>query len=150
MERLGCRLLAAPQSIGLPPRILRRMSSVSLALAEQGLAAWRKGDFKTLERLLDLAVEWHWFEPGEWDCHGREDVMRTLRERHAEGFAAGALEFRDVGGDTVIVVSHPSQIGGPEWPAETATVMRFRNEKVISMQDHRTEREALAAVAAAT
>ena len=67
---------------------------------------------------------------------------------HAEGFAAGALEFRDVGGDTVIVVSHPSQIGGPEWPAETATVMRFRNEKVVSMQDYRTEREALAAVAA--
>jgi len=48
----------------------------------------------------------------------------------------------------VIVVSHPSQIGGPEWPAETATVMRFRNEKVVSMQDYRTEREALAAVAA--
>ena len=119
------------------------MSSVSLALAEQGLAAWRKGDFKTLERLLDLAVEWHWFEPGEWDCHGREDVMRTLRERHAEGFAAGALEFRDVGGDTVIVVSHPSQIGGPEWPDETATLMRFRQARIVSMQDYRTEAEAL-------
>ena len=125
------------------------MSSVSLALAEQGLAAWRKGDFKTLERLLDLAVEWHWFEPGEWDCHGREDVMRTLRERHAEGFAAGALEFRDVGGDTVIVVSHPSQIGGPEWPDETATLMRFRQARVVSMQDYRTEAEALDAVPSA-
>ena len=124
------------------------MSSESLTLAEQGLAAWRKGDFETLERLLDPAVEWHWFEPGEWDCHGREDVLRTLRERHAQGFAAGALEFGDVGGDTVIVVSHPSEIGGPEWPAETATVMRFRDGRVVSMQDYRTQPEALAAVAA--
>jgi len=60
------------------------VGSESLTLAEQGLAAWRKGDFETLERLLDPAVEWHWFEPGEWDCHGREDVLRTLRERHAQ------------------------------------------------------------------
>ncbi len=124
------------------------MSSHSLALAEQGLAAWRNGDFETLERLLDPAVEWHWFEPGEWDCHSREDVLSTLRERHARGFAAGELDFRDVGGDTVIVVSHPSEIGGPEWPAETATVMRFRDGKVVSMQDYRTELEAFAAVAA--
>jgi ketosteroid isomerase-like protein len=123
------------------------VSSESLTLAEQGLAAWRKGDFGTLERLLDPAVEWHWSEPGEWDCHNREDVLRTLRERHAQGFAAGALEFRDVGGDMVIVVSHPGEIGGPEWPAETATVMRFRDGKVVSMQDYRTEPEALAAVA---
>jgi ketosteroid isomerase-like protein len=124
------------------------VSSESLALAEQGLAAWRKGDFGTLERLLDPVVEWHWIEPGEWDCHNREDVLRTLRERHAQGFAAGALEFRDVGGDTVIVVSHPSEIGGSEWPAEIATVMCFRDGKVVSMQDYRTEPEALAAVAA--
>jgi len=124
------------------------VSSESLILAEQGLAAWRKGDFETLERLLDPAVESHWIEPGEWDCHNREDVLRTLRERHAQGFATGALEFRDVGGDIVIVVSHPSEIGGSEWPAETTTVMRFRDGKVVSMWDYRTEPEALAAFAA--
>jgi hypothetical protein len=31
-------------------------------------------------------------------------------------------------------------------PAEIATVMHFRNERVVSMQDYRTEAEALAAV----
>jgi hypothetical protein len=46
----------------------------------------------------------------------------------------------------VIVVSHPSEIGGPDWPSETATVMQFRNERVVSMQDYRTEAEAVAAV----
>ena len=117
-----------------------------MALAERGLAAWRDGDFDTLERLLDPDIEWHWFEPGEWDCHGREDVLRTLRERHAQGFAAGVLEFRDSGENTVIVVSHPSEIGGPEWPAETATVMRFRDSKVVSMQDYPSEQDAFAAL----
>jgi ketosteroid isomerase-like protein len=123
------------------------VSSESLKVAQEGLAAWRDGDFDTIERLLDPAVRWHWFEPGEWDCESREDVLRTLRERHAQGFAAGALEFRAIDRDTVIVVSHPSEIGGPEWPAETATVMRFRDGRVVSMQDYRTESEALTAVA---
>jgi hypothetical protein len=43
----------------------------------------------------------------------------------------------------VIVVAHPSEIGGPDWPSETATVMQFRNERVVSMQDYRTEAEAI-------
>lgn len=88
-------------------------------IARQGLEAWRRGDFKAIEGILDPAVEWHWFEPGEWDCHGRDDVMRTLRERYEQGFAKGDLEFRDGGEGAVIVVSHPSKIGGSEWPEET-------------------------------
>src|SRR5690348_6380140 len=98
-----------------------------MVLAKEGLEAWRRGEFETVERILDPAVEWRWFEPGEWDCHGREAVMQTLRERHAQGFARGALTFHDGGQGTVIVVSHPSEIGGPEWPEETATLMRFRD-----------------------
>jgi ketosteroid isomerase-like protein len=121
------------------------MSKDSMAIATEGLEAWRRGDFETLERLLDPAVEWRWFEPGEWDCHNREDVMRTLRERYEQGFAQGKLEFRDGGEDAIIVVSHPSEIGGPDWPAETATIMRFRDDKVVSMEDYRTEADALKA-----
>jgi ketosteroid isomerase-like protein len=138
-ERVSCAQSSSP--------ILNCMSTDAKAVAEAGLLAWRDGDFETLARLLDPAVEWHWFEPGGWDCHGRDDVLRTLRDRHAQGFAAGALKFRDAGENTVIVVSHPREIGGPEWPAETATVMRFRDGRVISMQDYRTEHDALAAVA---
>jgi hypothetical protein len=99
--------------------------------------------------MLDPNVEWRWFEPGEWDCHSREDVMRTLRERYEQGFAKGDLQFEDGGEDAVVVVSHPSEIGGPDWPEETATVMRFRDESVVSMQDYRTEAEALEAVSQA-
>jgi ketosteroid isomerase-like protein len=124
------------------------VSSKLMAVATEGLEAWRKGDFETLERILDPDVEWRWFEPGEWDCGNRGDVMRTLRERYEQGFANGKLEFRDGGKNAIIVVSHPSEIGGPEWPDETATVMRFRQGRVVSMQDYRTEAEALAAVPA--
>ncbi|MBA3736470.1 MAG: hypothetical protein H0W90_14965 [Actinobacteria bacterium] len=107
---------------------------------------WRRGAFETLEQLLDPSVEWRWFEPGEWDCHGRDEVLPTLRERYGQSFAEGALEFRDGGENMVIVVSHPSQIGGLDWPAETATVMQFREGRVVSMQDYPSERDALVAV----
>ncbi len=74
---------------------------------------------------------------------------RPSARRERSRSAKGELEFRDGGGDAVVVVSHPREIGGPEWPAETATVMRFRDERVISLQDYRTEAEALDAVAQA-
>jgi len=46
----------------------------------------------------------------------------------------------------VIVIAHPSEIGGPDWPDETVTVMNFRDDRIVSMQDYRTEAEALAGV----
>ena len=122
------------------------MSTDAVATATEGLAAWRRGDFETLATILDPKVQWKSFEPGDWDCHGRDDVMRTLRERYDQGFARGELDLSDAGADTVIAVSHPSVIGGPEWPDETATVMLFRGGTVVSMQDYRTKAEALAAV----
>jgi ketosteroid isomerase-like protein len=124
---------------------LNSVNSTPAEVAREGMEAWRRGDFETIERILDPNVEWLWFEPGDWDCHNRDDVMRVLRQRFEQGFAKGDLTFRSAGEDAVIVVAHPSEIGGPEWPDETATVMTFRDERVISMQDYRTESEALAA-----
>ena len=122
------------------------MSEQIMALAREGFGAWQRGDFATLEAMLDPDVQWHWFEPGEWDCQSRGDVMRTLRERYEQGFAAGELQFLDGGEDTVIVVAHPAAVGGEGWPEEAATVITFRQGKVTTMQDHRTREEALAAV----
>ena len=121
--------------------------SASFTIAQQGFDAWRRGDFEALEQVFAPEVEWCWFEPGEWDCHSRDDVLRVLRERHAAGFAQGRLNLHDAGPDVVVVTSHPSEIGGPEWPRETSTVIRFRDGKVVSMQDYRTEAEAFVAAA---
>jgi ketosteroid isomerase-like protein len=117
----------------------------TVALAQQGFDAWRRGDFDALEQMFAPDVEWRWFEAGDWDCHSRNDVMRALRQRHAAGFAEGRLTFHDAGPDVVVVTAHPSEIGGQEWPDETSTVIRFRNGKVVSMEDYRAEAEALAA-----
>ena len=119
--------------------------SPSLAVAERGFDAWRRGDFDALEAIFAPEVEWRWFEPGDWDCHNRDDVMGTLRQRQAAGFAEGRLNFHDAGSDVVVVTAHPSEIGGPEWPDETSTVIRFHEGKVVSMVDYRAEAEALAA-----
>ena len=121
------------------------MSEDAMARARAGFSAWQRGDFDTIDAMLDPDVEWRWFEPGEWDCHDRADVMRTLKERYEQGFARGDLEFTDGGDDSVIVVAHPAAIGGPEWPEETATVITFRGGVVTAMQDYRTEEEAVAA-----
>src|SRR5438876_12335283 len=108
------------------------MSSSSLTVAQQGFDAWRRGDFDALGAIFAPDVEWRWFEPGGWDCHSRDDVMRTLRQRHAAGFAEGRLKFHDAGSD-VVVTAHPSEIGGHEWPDETSTVIRFHEGKVAAI-----------------
>ena len=120
-------------------------SSACFELAQKGFDAWRRGDFAALEHVFAPEVEWRWFESGAWDCHSRAEVMQTLRERYEAGFARGRLDLHDVGPDVVVATTHPSEIGGPEWPDETSTVIRFRDGKVVSTQDYRTEAEALAA-----
>ena len=122
------------------------VSTDAVAIATEGLAAWRRGDFETLATILDPNVQWTAFEPGEADCHGRDDVMRVLRERYEQGFVHGDVDLAAAGADTVIAVSHPSAIGGPEWPDEITTVMSFRGGALVSMRDYLTKAEALAAV----
>jgi ketosteroid isomerase-like protein len=116
------------------------------ALLIDGLDAWRHGDFRKLQALLDPAATWHGFEPGEWDCRNRDDVVRTLRERLEQGFGRARMEVVDAGRGKVIAVSWPREIGGDEWPEETATVISFRDGRIVSMRDYRSREEALAAV----
>ena len=121
------------------------MASDAVARVQRGIQAWQSGDFETIEALLDPAAEWHAVEPGDWDCHGRDEVMATLRERHEQGFAAGELEIVEAGPNAVVLVSHPSAIGGPEWPDETATLITLGGDRVVRMRDFATQAEALAA-----
>jgi ketosteroid isomerase-like protein len=121
------------------------VSERELALAQEGLAAWRRGDLSYVESMLDPGATWRWWEPGEWDCANRDDIIRTLRERHEQGFGRGEMEFVDGGPGIVIVVSRPRMIGGEDWPEETATVISFRGEKIVAMQDYPTRADAVAA-----
>jgi ketosteroid isomerase-like protein len=122
------------------------MSDETMRLAREGFSAWQRGDFETMEAMLNPAVRWRSHEPGEWDCHSRTDVINVIKERYEQGFARGELEFVDGGPDKVIVVAHPPVIGGEEWPAEVATVITFRDGDVTDMWDYRTKEEALAVI----
>ena len=119
------------------------MSSDTLELARRGFGAWQQGDFETIQAMLDPAVQWRWFEPGDWDCHSRDDVMRTLRERHAQGFGRSELEFVEAGGDAVIVVAHPRAVAGDDWPEEAAMIISFRDGKVVGQQSLPVSRDGL-------
>ena len=83
-------------------------------------------------------VIWRAVEPGEWDCESRDDILQTLRERYEEGFTMGPIKLVEGGPGTVILLSRPAEVGGPEWPEETAIAITFRGGKVVAMQDHRT------------
>ncbi len=114
-------------------------------IGDERFGTWQQSDFATIEALLDPAVQWRSFELGEWDCRSRQDVIDVVKEWYEQGFARGELEFFDGGEDSVIVVAHPAAIGGEGWPPETATIITFRDSKVVDMQDYRTKDEALAA-----
>jgi len=111
-------------------------------VARRGFEAWRRGDLATIEAMLAPDVQWGWFEAGPWDCRSREDVMARLRERFSEGFAGEIVRIERLSDDAVVVVAHPSEIGGSDWPDEVATIIEFRDGQVVRMQDYRSWEDA--------
>ena len=53
------------------------MDAELMEKARAGLQAWQDGDLAALKELLDPDVELFWWEPGDWDCRGRDDVAPT-------------------------------------------------------------------------
>jgi ketosteroid isomerase-like protein len=121
------------------------MDAELMGKARAGLQAWQDGDLSALERLLDPDVELFWWEPGEWDCHSRDDVLRLLAQRRGEGVNRAEVELIDAGEDVLVSVSHP--INGTDWPEEHATVIRFRDGRAIEMRKFTSRDEALTAAA---
>ena len=121
------------------------MSTELLNMARSGLEAWQKGDVDALAPLLDADVALTWWEPGEWDCRGREAVLALLRERKGEGGGTAEVELIEVGGNTIIVTRTASVPDGPAAGPRPATLITFRDGKVITMRQFRDRSEALAA-----
>ena len=113
--------------------------------ARVGLQAWQDGDLSALEELLDPEVRLYWWEPGDWDCHSRDDVLRLLAQRRKEGVSRAEVELIDAGEDVLVSVSHT--VDRPGWPDESATVIRFRDGKAIEMRQFKSRAEALTAAA---
>ena len=121
------------------------MSSELMERARVGLEAWQRGDVDALEPLLDPSVELTWWEPGEWDCHGRDEVLALLRERAEEGAMRAEVELVDAGEDALVVARRATVQDGPEAGFRPATLITFRDGRVVSMRQFRHREEALAA-----
>jgi ketosteroid isomerase-like protein len=108
-------------------------------LVQRGLRAWTNGDLDALEAVLDPAVTLRWIEPGEWDCTGREEVMRLLRQREADGRTAGPKRVEQVDENTVLVSpDHPGLFGA------AATCITITHGRVVAMQQYASRDDALA------
>jgi ketosteroid isomerase-like protein len=121
------------------------MSEELIERARAGLEAWQRGDVEALAPLLDPDVELIWWEPGEWDCHGRDAVLETLRQRVAEGSGAAAIELIDAGGEAIVSARVEPAGAGPAAGLRPATLIRFRDGLAIEMRQYRDRAEALAA-----
>lgn len=119
------------------------MDAELMEKARAGLDAWQDGDLSALEELLDPNVELLWWEPGEWDCHSRDDVLQLLGQRRAQGANRVEVELIDAGDDVLVSVSHTTD--RPDWPDESATVIWFRDDKAIEMRQFKSREEALTA-----
>jgi ketosteroid isomerase-like protein len=111
-----------------------------------GLEAWQRGEVAALEPLLDPAVELLWWEPGEWDCRGRDAVLECLRERAATGATGGELDLAEAGEDRLVVSRRGVVEDGPAAGLSPATLIALRDGKVVSMQQFQSRDDALAAL----
>jgi ketosteroid isomerase-like protein len=113
--------------------------------ARAGLAAWQRGDLSALAEMLDPAVQLLWWEPGEWDCDGRDAVLALLIEISARGQSGGDVEFFEQADDRLIVSVAPTD---RDTSAERhATLVTFAGGRVTRMQQYRTLDAALQATA---
>ncbi|HEX3609957.1 MAG TPA: nuclear transport factor 2 family protein [Solirubrobacterales bacterium] len=121
------------------------MSTVLIEKARSGLEAWQRGDVEALAPLLHPEVELTWWEPGEWDCHGREAVLSLLRERAGEGAGTAEIELIEAGEDAIVTCRVEMVPDGPAAGSRPATLIVFRDGLAVTMRQFRGREEALAA-----
>jgi hypothetical protein len=123
-------------------------------LAHEGYESLMRGEIEPLERLLAPDVDWRWWEPGPWDCHGRDQAIAVIRERLGQGAIGDVLELTEVEPGKVLVMTRtrpeaeirPEDLGLAPGHEVTATVVTFRDGRVVAMQNHRTREDAMRAV----
>jgi acetolactate synthase small subunit len=80
-------------------------------------------------------LTWHWWEHGPWDCHSRDEAMTLIRERMRQGAIGELTEVTEITEGQVVAVTR-----------ESATLVTFRDGKVVTMHAYRTKADALEAI----
>jgi ketosteroid isomerase-like protein len=113
--------------------------------ARLGLVAWQRGDMATLADILDPDVELLWWVPGDWDCHGKDQVVALLTER-LHGEPPAEVNIEEIDDSTVLVERRHTVLDGPEAGFRPATVVHFENGRVVRMRQYRSHQDAIAGI----
>ncbi|MEA2459542.1 MAG: hypothetical protein QOC95_2514 [Thermoleophilaceae bacterium] len=124
------------------------MSKENVELVRRAFEAFSCGDLEAVSEVLDPAVSYTWVEPGPWDCHNADEVLRVAEERHSEAVAGPVRELIDAGDQIVLRLENPHAEAYGAAPGEDATTVVFTVSagRIVSMHDYRSRSEALAAV----
>jgi ketosteroid isomerase-like protein len=104
-------------------------------LARDGYEALMRGEAEVVEDLMAPDLTWHWWEHGPWDCHSRDEAMTLIRERMRQGAIGELTEVTEITEGQVVAVTR-----------ESATLVTFRDGKVVTMHAYRTKADALEAI----
>lgn len=120
------------------------MAAGNADLVRTGFEAFLRGDFDALEQVMDPGVQWLWYEPGDWDCHDREEVLSTLRERQREGVVTALNAVVATDERVFVEVTGPrlEQQGLPG--GQACMVVTVRDGRIVRMQDYPSRGAALA------
>jgi ketosteroid isomerase-like protein len=105
------------------------------------LDGWLQGDISPLETLLDPDVELLWWKTGEWDCHGKSEVLALIKQRAAQRSSGVTIDVVEAGDDALIV----ARAGVSKEGELPATLIMFRDGLIIKMHQFRSSEEALKA-----
>jgi low temperature requirement protein LtrA/ketosteroid isomerase-like protein len=118
-------------------------------IARSGYEALRAGRFDELAQILAPDVEWIAFPdaPEDAGCHGRDEVLDTLRTRHAEGDVGELLELIDAGHSVVLCerLDHPERFGFDTSVDRLFQTLTLRDGQVVRIRDFMRRDEALVA-----
>jgi uncharacterized protein len=120
------------------------MANANAELVRSSFDAFLRGDWNALSDAMDPAVEWHWYEPGEWDCHDRKKVLATLFERQRDGVVTGLDSVVAVGDRVFVEVTGPRLESWGLPRGHACMVVTVRDGRIVRMQDHRSRAAALA------
>ena len=93
---------------------------------------------------LDPDVEMLGPTPSQWDCHGRDAVVRFLSEFQPGGTGLEIREASDVGGHVLLGLRRRY---GPREIRDSFSIVSFRDGLVLRIQGYPTRDLALAAIA---
>jgi ketosteroid isomerase-like protein len=124
------------------------VSEQNVEVVKRGLEAFLRGDLDAAAAVLDPEVTYTWVEPGPWDCHNADDVIRLARQRHQEGLVGPVREWIDAGDHVVVRMENPNAelYGAARGETATTVVFTIEDGRIVRMRDFRSREEALAAV----